>query len=294
MASSVTTQVCLMWVYRTIRPVLSVNVLREIAQYVRESYRLIGAMGSEVTVYALSGRKSEARNVAMECSDGTRYCWVSENQAMFVGGGSILKNRPVTSDVYLFNLLDYTVTQQASMSSKRFSPGVISTSRSVLVFGGYHMGALNSCEQFSLLDSNWRCLPDMLRPKYSFSPVLYQQNVYLPCVILTFPELEMYRIYENCFEIYPVKLPVSSNCSLSFLINDVLVLISCNRFIYLLNLTTGKYAQEAGGSEALALSSGPVVVFNEKVYWIEFSTAKLTSFDVNRINLAAVTGPVQA
>ena len=283
MKSSVQAKVQLVWLYHIQRPVLCLNLLREIAEYLTLSARLLGYSGDLLRIYQVPENYTKTVTLSISFTDGIRNCWLSPRTALLVGGGSYLHHLPVTADVFLLDAQVCSVTQQMSMSEARFSPGLICVNGVALVFGGYNGSPLATCEKFNSEIKTWASLPCMSTPKYSFSPVQYRNKVYLPCIVTVKSVLEAFLPEENRFEVAQMELPTSSNCSLAFMHEDVLVVLSCNNFLWHWNPTTNKSGRSGLEYKNSRLSSCPVAVVEDKVYWVEFNTGDLASLNLDQI-----------
>lgn len=273
-------KVQLVWLYQIQRPRLCTNLLREIAEYLNYSFRLLGVFESRLSIYVVPGKYSKTVTLSASVTDGTRHCWLNPNSVLFVGGGSYLRNLPVVSDAFLLDALDFSIVQQAPMSEARFSPGLINVQEEALVFGGYNGSALATCEKYIMRKKAWECLPSMKYPRYSFSPVKYLNKVYLPCIITVSSVLEAFVPAENRFEEASVQLPTSSNCSLAFMSEGLLVVLSCNNFLWYWNVATNQSNSGKSVPGRTYLSSCSPVVVEDTVYWVVFNTGELASFDL--------------
>lgn len=273
-------KVRLVWLYHIQRPRLCTNLLREIAEYLNPSFRLLGVFEHRLSMYVVPGTYSKTATLSATFTDGTRHCWLSPNSVLFVGGGSYLRNQPVVSDVFLLDTLDFSVVQQASMSEARFSPGLIHVKEEALVFGGYNGSAQATCEKYIIGKKAWECLPSMKYPRYSFSPVHYQGKIYLPCIITTSPVLEAFLPAESRFVEETVQLPTSSNCSLAFMYEGLLVVLSCNNFIWYWHVETNQSNSAKARPGKTYLSSCSPVSIEGTAYWVVFNTGELASYDL--------------
>ena len=273
-------KVRLVWLYHIQRPRLCINLLREIAEYLNSSFRLLGVCENRVSLYVAPGKCSKTATLSVSLTDGTRHCWLNPNSVLFVGGGSYLRNQPEVSDVFLLDTLNFSVVQQASISEVRFSPGLIHVQGEALVFGGYNGSAQVTCEKYIVREKAWDRLPSMKYPRYSFSPVHYMGKVYLPCIITPSSVLEAFVPAENRFEEETVQLPTSSNCSLAFMYEGLLVVLSCNNFIWYWNVATNQSNSVKIAPGKTYLSSSSAVVVEGTVYWVGFSTGELDSFNL--------------
>lgn len=181
------------------------------------------------------------------------------------------------------------VARQHSMSVPRYSAGVLALDGKGYAFGGYcAREALVTCEQFTL-SREWDILSCMQYPRHSFSPVPYKKKVYLPDISKVHGFMEIFTPAKNKFRLASIRLPTNSSNSCAFIVADRLCVLSCDRFLWYWKVGTSESGRKEVKLEKSALSSCPVGVRGNKVYWTEFHTGELVQMDLNQLSGRSVS-----
>ena len=275
------------WLFAHKLHLLPRSIIREICLYLAFSRVLLGFRGTSLYVYTLPSAKPRCISLPVSFSEGTRSCWVTPTQVLFIGGGSYLSDQAAVSDTYQLGIRHYLVERLHSMFVPRYSPGVLAVGGVAYVFGGHAAGtALLTCEKFAVSLMDWEVMATMRHPRHSFAPVLYLDKIYLPDISKHHGVVEVYSPAENQFSVVRVELPTNCSNSTSFRVDDKLYVVSCKRFIWSWKFGTKETGYNRCALTQSALSSGPVEIVKMKAYWVEFHTGELVCLD-----LADLQGP---
>lgn len=166
------------------------------------------------------------------------------------------------------------------MSVPRYSAGVLALEGIGYAFGGYSAReALVTCEMFTL-SKEWDVLPCMQYPRHSFSPVPYRSKVYLPDISKFHGVLEIFTPAKKKFRLASIRLPMNSSNSCAFVVADTLCVLSCDQFLWHWKVGTSESGRKQVKMEKSALSSCPVELNGNRVYWTEFHTGELVQMNL--------------
>ena len=220
---------------------------------------------SLLTLDVCTGIKREFR-LSASVSEIYRYCLVSKASLIAVGGMKAIS----------ISLNNADVTQLQPPKVEHAHPGVIAVAQEVYVFGGNYP----NCEKLSR-DLVWSNLPSMNKARHSFSPCLYRGEIYLASYESL--DIEVFSLKTASFRVLPVRFPANSNNSTSFIIGDLLTIITCNKQLAELDLGAGTgFSVTALPLREITniLHSHPPVAIGKKVYWFSAFTGDLITYDL--------------
>jgi hypothetical protein len=195
---------------------------------------------------------------------------------------------PYTPEAFAVNLVSFQVTELPQMGEARGWPGAILYANYVYVFGG-NIELLLSVEKYSIQANRWVAVPDMIEGRFSFTPCLYKDEIYLAdCnsgrrVIEAFdPQKEVYRQLS-------VRLPPLGTHSVSFIINDDFYFISYQYSLGTLRLkplaAEFRVKNVSNDATSTPYSGCPPLVYGAYVYYANYIEGTLIRFDAKRSRL---------
>lgn len=130
-----------------------------------------------------------------------RYCPSSSSTLLTVKDTSAL----------IINILTGEILEFPKLPTSHKCPGLISTaSEEGFAFGG----ETQYCERLGT-DWNWRQMPNMSVIRRSFSPCLYNDQIYLPELAYS-SDFEAFSLPQDCFYLLPFQLPNTFSKSVAF------------------------------------------------------------------------------
>lgn len=243
---------------------LSRNILREICEYLRVPQVLPALCGSYLSLHCLDDCRVNRVKLPVTFSDGVVCCVYGEEEIVCLGGD------PPSADVYSYNVSSQVFATLSHMQRARAWPGIQAHSATIYVFGG----SLCSCER--LQTGTWVSLPDMLSPKYAFTPVLYCDQILL-CAFAS--DVESFHIKHEAFRRLSLHLPGSNSPSIAFLVGDLLHVISRNRVVRW-RMTTEESETWSLQIELCGCTGAPIRL-RDRVYWAD-TAGRVVWYDLDR------------
>lgn len=277
MTSNPSEKIQLYWCYRLHLKRLSFTLIREICLYLHHYHRLLGVQPGYLALYTLPGNHCRLIPLRHSFDPGTSHCWLAPTELLFIGSGSFFALKAVDTDVYLFDTQSYEITPQPRLIRPRCGPGVVYFRRNVYVFGGgWRFDVYSECEMYVRTEAVWRDIPGMRYPRCLFTPVIYENRVYLPDISQNHTSLETYSPLSNTFETLSINVPSLNHPSLSFLLDDLLVVVSFDmQWCWRIGSSTAyKYKARFGRK---MVSSCPPVFVEGRMYWIDSTRGELRS-----------------
>lgn len=247
---------------------VSKNVLREVSAYLATLF-LIAVFNRYLNVFT----KSRAQyKLEQRFSSGTVFIRTDVDTVICLGGF------PPISLVSSLNLSHQGIRDLPEMRVERCLAGAVKVGLYVYVFGSYP--GSSACEKLAVREERWSDLPSMATAKYAFSPVLYQQTIYLPDVFRS-PQLEAFNLTSETFSVLSVQLPVLSSFSVAFLAEDKLVIVACSGRLASWRLGSSESFEVLPcelPSKIAAVSNSPPVRLGKSIFWVQNNTGVLTRF----------------
>lgn len=130
-----------------------------------------GILGHRIQIYDVDLQKSTNHELPFSFETGVSYVEMKKNTLICLG--------PSTA-VYSLHLISFQRNLLPLLAQPRSYAGVAKTDSFVYAFGGSNAGvALKSCEKYNLKDRNWQALGNMLFPRHSFTPCIFNDLIYL-------------------------------------------------------------------------------------------------------------------
>lgn len=277
--SCVLSKVLLQWLRRlpSVFHPLSLNISREVSLYLSVRCLIPAVKDSFLRVYDLEQRTVSEAKLERSFSRASVPCLIASDVVMYVGDFP-----DYSPKVFAVDLTTYKITSLPDMRVGRGWPGVILYEGDAYVFGG-NSPQLASAEKFSISENQWHPIPDMNYARYSFTPALYKEEIYLAdCMILS-KVIEVFDPLKCLYRELPVRLPALGNHSVSFVIKNEFYFISYqfNLGKLLLSPLAEAFAVtsiiEESGSKAY--SGCPPVIVGDYAYFANYVEGTLTQFD---------------
>lgn len=278
----------LLWVRSssTLFKALSLNVCREICEYLSRFPTLIGIQDAEIQLYCpLTGSKRSipAPQLPSQCL----YTLISTNSVLCLGG------QPVTSQALILGIHRKKVIKLTiEMSEARFWPGVIQYGPVTYVFGGKDTAsrAKVTSECFSASTSQWRPVPRMSFARVAFSPCLFANEIYLPEANSHRKPFEVFNPSTQLYSRLPIYIVEPRFLgSVACVVADSLCYISRSGKVGRWNVRdvqTKSLERCILEDTNMALSCCVPVVVGRLAYWVKMDTATIIqyNFDTNSLN----------
>ena len=255
---------------------LSPNVLREVCSYFHPPARVAGITEDKLVLYDLKGLVQQGIRLQERFTMGSVFAVWDEDRVVGVG------DAPATTRVFRVNLASGNCKELASMSTKRRFPGVIRYGAFIYVFGSGDRPILSTCEKYSVALNSWTPLPNTHTGKWAFAPCLCGTRIYLPCTTKDFASFEVFDPKSDLLEALPIVLRDQLDGSVSFLVRDVIYVLTCSGQVGKLGLKQGTWEVVTTklAEETNALSSAVPLVHLGKVYWSNYSKGTLVKFNL--------------
>lgn len=273
---SIPPQVRLLWTLRR-SPVylpLSTNIAREVCHYLRESKVLVSFAEDKLRVYTSPEHCTVPRDIA-DSFRGAIFSQVSGTEVLCVG------TYPTSSSVSSVDTCTLSIRREEPMHESRNCPGVLRVEGFVYVFGGYANGyEAASCEKFCVSSRVWKSLPDMNRPRAYFSPALHQRDIVLVDPTQDQHDIARFHLDTETYSISSVSFPDTFGSGVSFILEDVLVILSGNQIA---NWDIGSETlsiQNIASEGYNGFSCTEVIVSNDCVCWLDYLLRKPVVLDL--------------
>ena len=283
--SSIRSKVLLQWLRQLSTPFrsLSSNISREISLYLSVSFLIPSVKDSTLRVYDLESRLVKEGQLVRSFSTASAPCLIASDVVMYMGGLP-----PYTPEAFAVNLVSFHVTELPQMKEARGWPGAILYANSVYVFGG-NIELLLSVEKYSIRANRWTSMPNMIEGRFSFTPCLYKEEIYLADGNSGRRIIEAFDPHKEIYRQLSVRLPPLGTHSVSFILNDDFYFISYQFSLGRLRLKPLAAAFSTGhvsNDETSTPYSGcPPLVYGAYVYYANYIEGTLTRFDVKRARL---------
>jgi len=284
-SSSVLSQILLQWLrlLPTVFHPLSRNISREVSVYLSIRYLIPAVNESFLRVYDLERRTVQEAVLVRSFTRAAVPCLIACDVVMYVGDFPDYSN-----SVFAVDLYTYEVTSLAGMGVARGWPGVILYEEFVYVFGG-NSPQLASAEKYDISANQWLAVPDMGHARYSFTPALYKEEIYLADCMINPKVIEVFDPYSETYRELSVHLPALGNHSVSFVIKDEFYFISYQFKLGKLLLSPMADAFVVTNiteeSNSKAYSGCPPLILGECAYFANYAEGTLTKFDTKKETL---------
>jgi hypothetical protein len=238
---------------------------------------------STLRIYNLDSRLVKEGQLARSFSTAAVPCLIASDVVLYIGGYP-----PYTAEVFAVSLITYGVTALPQMKEARGWPGVIQYEDFMYVFGG-NSPQLLSVEKYAIKTNLWFSVPNMAEGRYSFTPCLYKDEIYLADCMSGEKIIEVFDPQKEIYRQLNVQLPPIGNHSVSFILNDDFSIISYQFSLGTLCLKPLAAAFNVRTVVPDATSKGysgcPPVVLGTYVYYANYVEGSLTRFDAEQLTL---------
>ena len=179
-------------------------------------------------VMCVGVRSKEVGVMEVRELQAARYAsWVSLPCGdLLLCGGVLLPEKLYLSTVYRLPHQSPTPVLYPPMPTPRAGGGLLLYQGTTLfVFGGDNPENLTASEKLSLTGLLWTSLPDMLFPRRSFNPALYQTDVYLAGGGGSLRAIEVFHIMEEEYDVLPIALPYIDSLTCCLVVDGELIIL---------------------------------------------------------------------
>ena len=238
---------------------------------------LASIWGSQLETYNLeTGAITGNYRLSVAFTQGTVYCPVDLNRVLCIGGS------PYTKQTMWLDIASRGISATMDMDIARGYPGVVKVDTHVYVFGGNNP-SITACESFDSRTCIWSSLPSMSIPRRAFNPCIYKSDIYL-IELMQYQGAERFHLHTKTYFAVQLALPASVQHAASFLVEEELVFLTTEGWMYGCDLGTGRVRKEklrGVFDTSLALvPSGAPYLYGKYVYYVDFYSGKLRVFDV--------------
>ena len=159
----------LLWVF----PGLRRNIASEIHTYFSTSPLLLAALPASLSLY--NPQSAQLTLLPRPQTLPTDSLLLLLNYRV----AAVFNAAEVTNQVFTVSLGSNTVRQLPVMLSTRKRPAVVQSAGVLYLFGGWDGSYLRDCERLSLLEGQWRPLPQLTARCSSLCPAKYKGDIYL-------------------------------------------------------------------------------------------------------------------
>ena len=258
------------------------NVLREVATYLRECFRLVYISDDhKLLAFDCKTHSSSLLYTFTHCqrSDFEGYTLI-DNYRLIMCGGLDSPNSKQHTGAFLLDIRTSTLGKLPPMTTaRRYSPGMVCERSRVYVFGGTAHTGLGTTdtsdlartgEALQLLGENWGMLEGrMSNTRVYFSPCLFEDRIYL-CGGGVSYEVDI------CYE------GLISSLALSLLDNDSVAVVHSKQLLFISqNCTTrlgGASEQHQERKFRLVTKAAPVL-YKDTLYFADGAKVKSVQFN---------------
>jgi hypothetical protein len=195
-SKSTNPRVLLIWLKAsaTIYARLSRNIIREISPYFNPFPTLVWVNEDNILLCDLGSKrilpprrfKNRYQKTFIQRNEGSRWTLLDANRVIISGGGCEVSaglryytvGEPWTS-AYVLCTTGQEARVLPTMLSGHCDHGLIVWKDAVLVFGSSSRPEGVKCESLQLTASQWTFLPELYQPRWDFTPVIWQEAVFL-------------------------------------------------------------------------------------------------------------------
>lgn len=251
---------------------------------------------NKLTMYSLGLHKSEQFQLSRAFSDGTMYAIVGKRRVLAVGGSA-----PCVKQTFWLDLRNREITAGPNLQQSRGFAGITQVGAFIYAFGGCSTEKMRESEKLDL-QSGWKAIGPMAKPRYAFSPCLYNVHIYL-VEVREYQGAEKYSFAADSYTSLALALPCASGHGLHFLAKqDLIFLINTRKasFLSLLGTTEKQlhaYSLESALSTVntfncptfrseMLISNSEAHLLGSRVYYVQFDTGELRAFDLTSSTLS--------
>ena len=284
--SAAAVQVYLLWVREvcTLYHSLSRNILREVCIYMQPNPSLAFFTDTDFQIHHFSPH-TVTHTRPSDLVQGCMITHIKDWEILCIG------SYPASVSVSSMDLTTSTLTTEAPMCTSRNSPGVIKACDYIYVFGGVVDNfPLTSSEKFNISTRQWSQIPDMDLPRYCFIPTVYRWDIYLYSAF-THPELTSFNIHTQTYTPYPVpSIATAMYVSVAFIVDtDLYIVGNMHVLKWVIGVSETFTVRNYWNRRSWAYSCTETVRVERSVYWSDYSTKKITEFDLNTFTLRFIT-----
>lgn len=272
--------ILLLWVHFT-RSRLSLNIIREIADYIGSEYLFPCLIGAQFRLYDLKTGSFVLKPTQKQLDSGAVLCLVTDHSIACIG------SQPPSVSTLLFDLKTYSYSDLPPMTQARTWPGVLLFSEEIYVFGGNFDPSLTSSERFPLNSPLWTSIGHMQSAKVLFSPCGYGEEIYLAAANSSGDYFEAFCPNSCSFRLVLLTMFVPCYGSVAWVEGSCLYVIGANRDFGRVDLREEKWEKEVEKVKLKQINSvtsriTPVVVGKE-VYWLNYWDGALVRFSLDTL-----------
>lgn len=215
---------------------------------------------NRVELYNIQSQQCTQHKLSHNFGTGGSYIQVDRDTLLCLGG------LPLSSEVYMLDLLSLQLTSLASLLTPRAYAGVAMAKDMIYVFGGQDesLDGMNCCEKY-MLGEEWQPLDDMQEQRYGFTPCTYNALIYLLCAFTK--TIETFSPETELFHVLSISLPpqLKKWFSVSFSHNGELNMLTGGKQLWQWKIGARKRKFQLSATEWSCWSSQPPVVVDSLV-----------------------------
>ena len=200
---------------------LSLNIIREISEYLSHSYYIASLYESSVYCYFRNPAECIELTLPSKIPGSRSYCFIGNTRLLVVAGPNSSR------DIRAVDLLTLTITPKNPLVVGRSWPGVYHYADYVYIFGGHSTSNTvnTSSEKYSLKSELCVEIGSMKYPRSCFTPCLWKEEIYLPAIDSGDKPVEVFTPRTEVFRVTPLVLNDRVFGAVSYVVDGELIVL---------------------------------------------------------------------